>query len=627
MIGRLLGNRYEIVEQLGGGGMAIVFKGKDIILNRWVTIKLLRSEYTSDEEFVRRFRREAQSVASLSHPNIVSIYDVGMEDNLHYLVMEYVDGEDLRSIIKKEGYIQEERAARIVIQICDALEHAHENNIVHRDVKPHNILITRSGRAKLTDFGIAREASTATMTGSDTIIGSVHYLSPEQARGEVAGPKSDIYSLGISFYEMLTGNLPFTGDSAVAIALKHIQEEPQPPGTLKPTISKDVEHVVLRALQKDPEKRYRSIGDMAKQLEDALSDDDSDTTRIIPLNSLEGNILKNGQYQKQRYDHQITPRTSRAYSSKRLTPAGWAIIGSIAVLIIAGIFYWYYNFLNVPETVVPNVIGKNYKEAQEILAALGLESEIVEKYHQSVAEGIVIEQDPSPEGPPIKINRVIELTVSKGADLGTVPNLVKLSLDEAKEKLTEAGYELEEPVKEVPSTEIEKGYVVSQLPDAFSRSPKKTKIVLTVSSGPEVSVKVPDLTGLTLDQAKSRLVENGMELDQSIVYQSSNDYFSGQVISQYPAPNEVLTDKVAVKVVLSNGPGPASREVNVTVSVPNDGKNHQVRISVSDARGNRDAYVSTHNPGDKVKQNITYSGKATIRVYIDDKQIKEEILY
>lgn len=626
MIGKLLGNRYEIIEQLGGGGMAIVYKGKDTILNRMVTIKLLRSEYTSDEDFVRRFRREAQSVASLSHPNIVSIYDVGKESDLHYLVMEFVDGEDLRSVIKKEGFLEQDRAVKITRQICDALEHAHENNIVHRDVKPHNILLTKNGRAKLTDFGIAREASTSTMTGSDTIIGSVHYLSPEQAKGELAGPKSDIYSLGIAFYEMLTGRVPFTGDSPITIALKHIQNVPEPPSSIKPGISQDIEHVVMRALQKDPDKRFNSVRDMSVQLEEAGVYDDPDTTRIIALNPQEEKLLKNVEpYNQQGFVHNGKQSEVRN-SSRKLTPAGWAIVITVAVLLLAGLAYSFYRFVNIPEVPVPDVVGKTYQEAQEILAAEGLESKIVEKYDQAVQEGIVIAQEPGSEGPPVKINRVIELTVSKGADLGTVPNLVKLSLADARAKLIEAGFELEEPVKEVSSTEIEKGYVVSQQPDAYSRSPKGTKIILTVSSGQEVQVKVPDLKGLSLEQARVKLNEQGLELDPNINHQSSTDYFTGQITAQSPGPNEMLSEKMPVKVTISDGPGPSFKEVDVTVQVPDDGDTHDVRISIADAKGTKDVYVSTHYPGDRVKQSVRYWGKAVLRVYLDEQQVKEQNL-
>ncbi|MCL6612350.1 MAG: Stk1 family PASTA domain-containing Ser/Thr kinase [Peptococcaceae bacterium] len=614
MIGKLLGNRYQILEQLGGGGMAIVYKGRDNILNRLVTIKLLRSEYTSDEDFVRRFRREAQSVASLSHPNIVSIYDVGRENDMHYLVMEYVEGEDLRSIIKREGPLDPERAVRIARQVCDALDHAHENNIVHRDVKPHNILITRTGRAKLTDFGIAREASAATVTTTDTIIGSVHYLSPEQARGELAGPKSDIYSLGVVLYEMLAGSVPFTGDSPISIAIKHIQNSPEPLARRRPGIPPELELVVMRALQKDPDGRFDSAREMSYQLEEAMAGDDDDTTRIIAVNMEERQALKAAeQYTR------IGRRPSR-----RLSPAGWAVIAVVLALVMGGAVYGFNLFVNVEEVKVPGVVGKTAREAQDILAEKGLRSRIVEQYHQSVPKGIVFEQDYGPEDPPVKVNRLITLKVSLGADIRTVPNLVKLSLTDARAKIAEAGFDLEEPPQEVTSNEIEKGCVVSQKPAAYEKAPKGSKVTLTVSKGPEqADKKVPDLRGLTTDQAGAKLRELKLELDGNIIYQTSTKYLKGQIVSQFPEPNEMVTEGKAVRVTVSQGPGPPVREAAVIIEIPNDGRSHVARIQVTDVRGANDVYVRNHNAGDKVKETVSYYGTAVIRVFIDDKKVTE----
>ncbi len=618
MIGKLLGNRYEILEQLGGGGMAKVYKGRDTILNRLVTIKLLRSEYTSDEDFVRRFRREAQSVASLSHPNIVSIYDVGQEKDMHYLVMEYVDGEDLRSIIKREGPLDPERAVRMARQVCDALDHAHENNIVHRDVKPHNILITRTGRAKLTDFGIAREASAATVTATDTIIGSVHYLSPEQARGELAGPKSDIYSLGIVLYEMLTGSVPFTGDSPISIALKHIQSNPEPMTRRKPGIPADLERVVMRALHKDPDRRFKSAREMSFQLEEALDGDDHDTTRIIAVERDDMQTLKiSDQYTQGR----------RRKPARRLSAAGWTVTVLLLGLIVGGVVYGYYRFVNVPEVKVPMVVGKPLEEARQILAEKGLGIKVKEQYHATEREGIVIAQDYGPNDPPVKINRVITLTVSKGADMAAVPNLVKQSIINARVKLAEAGFELEEPPGEVYSSEVEKGYVVRQQPPAYSQAPRGSKVILTVSKGPEPADKrVPDLRGLTVDQARVKLSEQKLELDRDVLYKPSTEYLGGQIMSQFPGPGEQVTEGTAVRVTVSNGPGPSVKEAIVTIQIPNDGKNHVVKIMVTDVRGTNPAYVRNHNPGDRVQETVRYWGRANIKVYIDEKEVKEQTL-
>ncbi|MFZ5646536.1 MAG: Stk1 family PASTA domain-containing Ser/Thr kinase [Bacillota bacterium] len=616
MIGKMLGNRYEILEQIGGGGMAIVYKGRDTILNRTVTIKLLRPEYTSDEDFVRRFRREAQSVASLSHPNIVSIHDVGREGDMHYLVMEYVDGEDLRSIIKREGRLEPDRAVRIARQVCDALDHAHENNIVHRDVKPHNILITRSGRAKLTDFGIAREASAATVTTSDTIVGSVHYLSPEQARGEVADHKSDIYSLGVVLYEMLAGSVPFSGDSPISIAIKHIQNVPDPIARRNPDVPAALEWAVMKALHKDPDRRYGSAREMSFSLEESLTGEDGDTTRIIAIDRDDMQALRASAH----------PSPARAKPAKRLSPAGWGALITLIAILIGAAAYGYYRFVNVPEVKVPNVVGKQVAEAEQILAEKKLKAKTKEQYDNTAPEGQVIAQDYGPNDPPVKINRVITLTVSKGSDLRTVPSVVRRSVVDAKIKLAEAGFEMEEPPREEFSSEVEKGLVMDQQPAANARAPKGSKVVVRVSKGPEpASRKIPDLRGLYIDQARSRLSEVKLELDKDIIYQYSAQYLRGQIVSQTPGPGENVVEGTSVKVNVSNGPGPSARDATVTVrEIPNDGKPHVVKITVTDVRGTNDAYVNTHNPGDQVVKTVRYWGRATIRVYIDDKLIKEQ---
>lgn len=616
MIGRMLGNRYEILEQIGGGGMAIVYKGRDTILNRTVTIKLLRPEYTSDDDFVRRFRREAQAVASLSHPNIVSIHDVGREGDMHYLVMEYVDGEDLRSIIKREGRLDPERAVRIARQICDALDHAHENNIVHRDVKPHNILLTRSGRAKLTDFGIAREAGAATVTTSDTIVGSVHYLSPEQARGEVSDHKSDIYSLGVVLYEMLAGSVPFSGDSPISIAIKHIQNLPDPITKKNPHIPPALELAVMRALQKDPGKRYMSVREMSFYIDGALTGDDGDITRIIAVNRDDMQAL--------RASGKSSP--AREKSSKRLSTAGWVMLIALLGIILGAAAYGYYRFVNVPEVVVPNVVGKQLADAERILAENSLKTKVKEQYDNTFPEGQVTAQDYGPNDPPVKINRVVTLTVSKGADLKTVPNVVRRSVIDARIKLAEAGFEMEEPPREEYSGDVEKGLVIDQQPAANSRAPKGAKVVVRVSKGAEPALrKIPDLRGLTVDQAGSKLAEVKLELDKDRIYQYSAKYLRGQIVSHTPGPGESAAEGTAVKVDVSNGPGPTARDATVTVrEIPNDGRPHVVKITVTDVRGTENAYVNTHNPGEQVVKTVRYWGKAVIRVYIDDKLIKEQ---
>ncbi|GAA5346148.1 hypothetical protein PLACP1_23090 [Planifilum fimeticola] len=267
MEGRKLGGRYEILYRVGGGGMAVVYKAKDLLLNRYVAIKVLNELLSNDSEFIRRFSREAQAAASLSHPNVVNVYDVGREGHIHYIVMEYVEGPTLKEYIQENGPLPPEDAVHIAVQICDALAHAHDNQIVHRDIKPHNILLGYNGRVKVTDFGIARAATSSTITQTGSVMGSVHYFSPEQARGGVIGEKSDLYSLGIVIYEMVTGELPFDGDSAIGIALKHLQEQAVEPKELRPDLPDSVNRAILKALEKDPDKRFASARAMMQELQ------------------------------------------------------------------------------------------------------------------------------------------------------------------------------------------------------------------------------------------------------------------------------------------------------------------------------------------------------------------------
>lgn len=602
MIGRQLGNRYEIIEQLGGGGMAIVYKGRDNFLGRLVTIKVLRPEYSCDANFTFRFRREARAVASLSHPNIVSIYDVGQEDGIHYLVMEYVDGEDLKSIIRREGSLSPERAVAIAYQVLEALEHAHENGIVHRDIKPHNILITRSGRAKLTDFGIAREATAATVTQADTILGSVHYLSPEQARGEPAEPRSDLYSLGVVLYEMLTGTVPFTGESPIAVALRHVQEDPEPPSRRNPAVLPALEEVVLRALQKKPSRRFSSAREMAESLKQAIGEEEEEATRVIPQLS--------------------KPRVRR-----RLRPAGWAVLFLLLGAILAGGFWaWERYYFGTPEVQVPNVVGLPLEEAQAVLAQLGLKT-AVKRAPSEAKERIVIAQDIGPEGPRVKPPRTITLTVSSGPEMRVVPNLYRLSLEDARMRLAESGFTLAEPVQKGYSEEVPAGYIFGQMPGPGEKRPRDTPVTVYLSEGPPPrQVEVPGVVGLTLEQARAKLAESQLDLDENLQWAESTAYLQGQVVAQNPPQGARVNQGTKVRLTLSRGPGPLPREARIKVPVPNDGREHQVKINISDVRGSNTVYLNTHRPGEQVEVVSRYFGQATVEVYIDERLVKKETL-
>lgn len=618
MIGTLLGNRYEILSQLGGGGMAIIFKGRDTLLNRAVTVKVLRPEYTDDEEFVARFRKEAQAVAKLSHPNIVSVHDVGQENGTHYIVMEYVEGQNLKQIIKEMGRESVDHAIDIAKQICDGLQHAHENGIVHRDIKPHNILVNDNGQVKVTDFGIAQIMSSITITNSGTILGSVHYFSPEQAQGGTTGIKSDIYSAGVVLYEIVTGKVPFEGETPIAVALKHIQDSPLPPSKLNPQVSPELERIILRAMEKDVSMRYMSAGDMARDLRRLISEGRPDDTRIMNADEFATRVL-NGPViitKDKPNDDEIEYRKGK---KKRMRPLVKVLIAAIAIGLLAGAVYGLNSYLNVPEIRVPDVKQKPLEEAKAILKANSLDFDTQLRLDPNVPVGNVISQYPF-AGSTVKQNTQVILTVSQGPELGTVPDVTKKELEAAQVEINNAGFE--SSTSKEYSNDVPAGVVISQTPEGNTEVAKSTIVKLFISKGVEPKyVVVPDLTRLSVVNAKAKLEGVKLKLSSDITEEESTDYISGTVIRQEPPANtsNQLREGDVVKVVLSKGPGPESKAVVVNVDdIPNDGLTHKVQIKVQDAAGERIAYESEHNSGESFTRVITYYNKGKIEVFIDD---------
>ncbi len=629
MIGKMLGNRYEIQEKLGGGGMAIVYKARDTFLNRLVTIKILRPEFTSDEDFIARFRREAQAVASLSHPNIVNIHDVGQEDSIHYLVMEYVRGDNLKNVIKQKGYLDPMEAVRVAVQISEALDHAHQNNIVHRDVKPHNILITTEGRAKLTDFGIAMEATAATITRTDTIMGSVHYLSPEQARGETATPKSDIYAVGILLYEMLTGKQPYSGDSPIAVALKHIQETPPPVDEVNPDVPVELAAVVRRAMEKQPELRYRTAGDLARRLESALEDTGQNTV-ILPVagaGTVPAGLQAPGRYQDK------TPGIPKKKKEDAGIPKAWTWI-AVAMLItgiLAGGVYGFFRFMDVDDIRVPSVVGKTQAEAEAELEALDLVLIVKEDYDAEEA-GIVIKQDIGPDDPMVKPGRKITITVSLGPKMVTVPDLSGRTVEEAVGLLDREKLSLTQPTGEDFSDQIAEGLIIDQKPVAHQSVAPGTSVQITVSKGPAPQKRtIPDLRGRTLYEAASILSELNLVLDESgAEYEASNEYPNNRIISHKPGRGAEVEEGTEVDVVVSTGPGPLEKSIRVEIDgrdvIPDDGEKHHLQIVVEDAEGKTVKYAKHHDANDRVRENIPYKGSGKWQVLVDGTPVMEEEL-
>ena len=521
IIGKTIGNRYEVLEQIGVGGMATVYVAKDHVLNRKVAIKVLKDEFTTDEDFITRFNTEAQAAAGLTHANIVSIFDVGFdeENNIHYIVMELVKGKTLKQIILRDKTINWKWSLNIAIQIASALELAHRNGIVHRDIKPHNIIITEDGIAKVGDFGIAKTVSNSTITAFGTTIGSVHYFSPEQAKGGITDAKSDIYSLGILMYEMLTGKVPFDADTPVSVALKHMQEEAVPPIEVNKEIPQAVSDIVMKAIQKDPNERYDTATEMLQDLSKALKDPNGDFV-----------IIENKDGEYTRVMAAVTDEDVRRSKEKKNPivrffedhpKAKWpCIIGGGVLLFIVVFILANLIFAGNASVEVPNVVGKTGVEATKILEDKGLKVEVGEAEASStVAEGSVVKQ--TPEGKKdnkLKKGEKVTIILSKGPESVELENLVGKELTEAKKILEKAGLVVKEEKEN--SANVVENHIISQEPAAGTLVKSGDEIKLKVSSGIK-KTKVPYVTGMDEGTAKATLINANLQIN--VVEQTGTD--------------------------------------------------------------------------------------------------------
>ena len=565
MSSKLLLGRYEIIEKIGEGGMAVVYKAKDRLLNRYVAIKILRPEFTKDEQFIENFRKESQAAAGLSHPNIVNVYDVGREGNINFIVMELIDGKPLSQVIEEKGKLDYKEAISITRQVASALSLAHKNQIIHRDVKPHNILITSQGTAKLADFGIARAVSQASIEeGDDKIIGSVHYFSPEQARGAYVDERSDIYSLGIVLYEMLTGKVPFDGDNPISIALMHINDPiPKVPG-----IPPQLEKVIEKATDKYQTNRYKSADELI---------DDLDNIEFI-TKVMGGTALNTDEEKADDESNQLSTEAKKDlirneyHNQKKKTDKTKIFIIVAAVVVIAaavGLGFATGLFGGASDEIeVPDFRGKTLEEAQEEAEKLGLViEEGDEVYSADQEEGLITSQTPS-VGAMVGEGQVITVNVSKGKRDGVVPSILGMDYKEAEEYLQSFGFELG-IVKTVTSTQPV-DTIVSQSVDAGTTADRGTAIDVEVSDGQgkEMGI-VPHLLGLDIDDARASIEREGFTVG-SITYEESTTYAQNQVMEQqYPQGTE-LEEGSRIDLVVSKG-APASTEDPDTPQEPDTG--------------------------------------------------------
>ncbi len=569
--GKILGNRYEIIQKIGNGGMAIVYKARDLTLNRYVAVKVLRDEFTTDEEFIKRFETEAQSAARLIHPNIVSIYDVGVDNNLtYYIVMELIQGKTLKEIIiQEQGPLPWKWSINVSIQIASALEMAHRNNIIHRDIKPHNIIITEDGVAKVTDFGIAKAVSNSTITAFGKTIGSVHYFSPEHARGGYTDAKSDIYSLGVVMYEMVTGRVPFDADTPVSIALKHMQEEPVEPQEINPNIPDAVNKIIMKALQKEPALRYQTATEMLQDLKMSLKDpsgdfvdqggiDPTSATRKIDLDEY-GNI-QNKKTRNSENNKKENKLKKFIKNHKKLS----IFIGLILLFIIAfGGTLGILNLTNPAEVQIPNLVGMSKEEAQADAEEAKLKFEIAnEEYNAEVPEGFVISQDPKYiENYNVKEGSTITVVVSKGTEKTKVPNVEGKEEEEAIKLIEEA--KLKAEVIEETSQTVEEGHVITQETDPDTEVSAGDTVKIHVSTGTGIKqVKVQNVVGQTEANAKAALEGQGLKVNVSYVDSTNNN---GIVARQSVAEGTTVNEGTTVTLTVNKIAETKTIAVNINV--------------------------------------------------------------
>ena len=575
LVGRYIAGRYEMLEKVGNGGMATVYKAKDKVLNRFVAVKVLKEEFTTDEEFVKRFNIEAQSAAGLTHPNIVSVYDVGQEDEIHFIVMELIQGKTLKEIIKEEGTLPWKWSVNIAIQIASALEMAHKNNIVHRDIKPHNIIITEDGVAKVTDFGIAKAVSNSTITAFGTTIGSVHYFSPEHARGGFTDAKSDLYSLGIVMYEMLTGRVPFDADTPVSIALKHMQEKPTEPIKLNPTIPFAINQIIVKAMQKEPTARYQSATEMLKDLGMALKnpdgnfvEDETENNYTRKVNTISDEMLKGKKIEENKKQKN---NILKKYPKLKIV----ILIVALIVIFIASIFITKVVIdAGSPKDIqIPELLGLTEAEVKEKLKDSKLEYKIASTdYSTEYEAGKVMEQEPEyRENYKIKDSTVIMLTVSKGTEMTVVPKVVgETSYEMAVDKLTTAKLNAEKV--EETSEKIPAGTVIKQEPEANTEiaAGETIKVYVSLGSGKE-QVPVPYVIGKSEAEAKKELEDGKLKVE--MVYEEDTSKADGSVLKQSLSVGEVVEEGTKIILTVNKIAQIKQGTVNINFTYPNFNKN------------------------------------------------------
>ena len=639
IIGKTIANRYEIISQTGVGGMATVYTARDNVLNRKVAIKVLKDEFTTDEEFVKRFNSEAQAAASLSHPNIVSIYDVENEDGIYYIVMELVRGKTLKQIITEEGALPWKWSVNIAMQIASALETAHKNNIVHRDIKPHNIIITEDGVAKVTDFGIAKAVSNSTITAFGTTIGSVHYFSPEQAKGGYTDAKSDIYSLGVVMYEMLTGRVPFDSDTSVSVALKHMQEPPVPPMEINDNIPQAVNDIILKAMEKEPMARYQTATAMMRDLSRALKDPEGE---FVEEENLDDGLTRRMGAITDDMLKQSTTANKKKKQKKGIAKffeehpkaKGPIIVLICLILFVASIAVTsaILSANEAKDVQIPNLIGKTEEEAKAELKELKLNYEKVsEDYNADQEAGKIYEQSPA-YTPNYKVKEkstTIKVKVSKGTEKVTVPKVAGMTYDEAVKELENKKLKAEKI--EETSKEIKEGIVISQEtnPNTEANAGETVKIHVSIGTG-IAQVVMPSVLGKTESDARQTL--EGKNLKVNVEYSEDTTKDNGIVLSQNIKSGENIDEGTEITITVNKLAETKEAKITINVKSITGGYEPETEQGNTTTSGTtvKEKKLTVKVGEDKVydkkvdlnstaiQTNISGKGTVTVKVYIDD---------
>lgn len=579
-VGKRLDGRYEIQEIIGVGGMAVVYKAYDNIDDRIVAIKILKEEFLANEEFRRRFKNESKAIAVLSHPNIVKVYDVSFGDKLQYIVMEYIDGITLKEYIEQQKVINWKEALHFTTQILRALQHAHDKGIVHRDVKPQNIMLLQNGNIKVADFGIARFSRNETRTMTESAIGSVHYISPEQARGEITDEKADIYSVGVVLYEMLTGQLPFQSDNAVSVAIMQLQSDAKRPREINPDIPLGLEQITLKAMQKNPRDRYQSAAEMLLDLDEVKRNPsvkfdysyfvDNEPTKFVSPNS--GKISAAVQNAVAQEDEAAKADEAKKRTIAIVSGVSVALVAVIAIVLV--ILSFTGKLGGGDKITVQNFIGMNYDEE---IAGTDLEKEyqfkVIKEHDLTHDEGEVINQTP-PEGSRISKDDQVTLTVATHEDTLTVPDVYNKDANIAKQQISLA--QLVPEIQTINDDTVEEGKVIRTSPERGDPVTAGDKVILFVSTGKSGNeVEVPSVVNLSFEDAKAQLESMGLGIRQ--VKEVDSDKAKGTVVSQSIKDKEMVSKGTIIDVEVSSGNKPA-KTVNISFDLPNIGGTGTLKV-------------------------------------------------